>query len=220
MQQKYIQKLIDIRGRANISRNSLFNHLFIDLEPFGNSAAALRGSWQPSHYSWIGRRQCYLDYVAYIPSVMNISLLSKRWRKSGSQTDGVLVGRCVSAEVSRNVSKIPSAGVLGAWLLKHTSEARHNMSLILELWHSNVDALLILIYPLVIGREPDLFNKWQSVAGKLCSSDCQPDLTLWNRLSGWSTPGGGEVVPLPPDERHKLFRTQQNTGLQVVHCPY
>ena len=60
MQQKYIQKLIDIRGRANISRNSLFNHLLIDLEPFENSAAALRGSWQPSHYLWIGRRQCYL----------------------------------------------------------------------------------------------------------------------------------------------------------------
>ena len=60
MQQKYIQKLIDIRGRANISRNIPFNHLFIVLEPFENSAAALKGSWQPSHYSWIGRRQCYL----------------------------------------------------------------------------------------------------------------------------------------------------------------
>ena len=60
MQQKYIQKLIDICGRANISRNIPFNHLFIVLEPFENSAAALRGLWQPSHYSWIGRRQCYL----------------------------------------------------------------------------------------------------------------------------------------------------------------
>ena len=48
---KYIQKLIDIRGRANLSRNSLFNHLFIDLELFENSAAALRGSWQRSHFS-------------------------------------------------------------------------------------------------------------------------------------------------------------------------
>ena len=48
---KYIQKLIDIRGRANLSRNSLFKHIFIDLEPFENSAAALRGSWQRSHYS-------------------------------------------------------------------------------------------------------------------------------------------------------------------------
>ena len=60
MQQKYTQKLIDIRGRANISRNIPFNHLFIVLEPFENSAAALRGLWQPSHYLWIGRRQCYL----------------------------------------------------------------------------------------------------------------------------------------------------------------
>ena len=50
MLQKYIQKSIDICGRANISRNSLFNHLFIDLGPFENSAAAIRGLWQPSHY--------------------------------------------------------------------------------------------------------------------------------------------------------------------------
>ena len=60
MQQKYIQKLIDIRGRANLSRNSLFKHIFIDLEPFENSAAALRGLWQRSHYSWIMRPQCCL----------------------------------------------------------------------------------------------------------------------------------------------------------------
>ena len=50
MQQKCIQKLIDICGRANISRNILVNNLFIVLEPFENSAAALRGAWQPAHY--------------------------------------------------------------------------------------------------------------------------------------------------------------------------
>ena len=60
MQRKYIQKLIDICGRANLSRNRLFNHIFIDLEPFENSAAALRGLWQRSHYSWIMRPQCCL----------------------------------------------------------------------------------------------------------------------------------------------------------------
>ena len=31
MPQKHIQKLVDICGRANLSRNSLFGHLFIDL---------------------------------------------------------------------------------------------------------------------------------------------------------------------------------------------
>ena len=60
MQRKYIQKLIDLRGRANLSRNSLFNHLFVVLEPFENFAAVLRGSWQRSHYSWIMRPQCCL----------------------------------------------------------------------------------------------------------------------------------------------------------------
>ena len=63
MQRKYIQKLIDIRGRANLSKNSLFKHLFIDLETFENSAAALRGSWQRSHYLWIMRPQCCLELL-------------------------------------------------------------------------------------------------------------------------------------------------------------
>ena len=52
----------------------------------------------------------------------------ERGRVGGSQTDGVLMGRCVLDEVNRNVSKISPAGMLGAWLLKHTLETRHNVN--------------------------------------------------------------------------------------------
>ena len=88
MQQKYIQKLIDICGRANISRNILFNHLFIVLEPFENSAAALKGSWQPSHYSWIGRRQCYLDIISeyVVKHTPEVLLKRKQSKKSFSSS--------------------------------------------------------------------------------------------------------------------------------------
>ena len=58
--QKHIQKLVYICGRANLSRNSLFGYVFIDLRTFENSASLSEGLRQPSHYSWIGRRQCYL----------------------------------------------------------------------------------------------------------------------------------------------------------------
>ena len=58
--QKHIQKLVYICGRANLSRNSLFGYVFIDLKSFENSASFSEGLRQPSHCSWIGRRQCYL----------------------------------------------------------------------------------------------------------------------------------------------------------------
>ena len=58
--QKHIQKLVYMCGRANLSRNRLFGYVFIDLRTFENSASLSEGLRQPSHYSWIGRRQCYL----------------------------------------------------------------------------------------------------------------------------------------------------------------
>ena len=58
--QKHIQKLVYICGRANLSSNSLFGFVFIDLRTFENSASLSEGLRQPSHYSWIGRRQCCL----------------------------------------------------------------------------------------------------------------------------------------------------------------
>ena len=58
--QKHIQTLVYICGRANLSRSSLFGYVFIDLRTFENSASLSEGLRQPSHYSWIGRRQCYL----------------------------------------------------------------------------------------------------------------------------------------------------------------
>ena len=121
-------------------------------------------------------------------SIISKMIFLERGRVGGSQTDGVLMGRCVLDEVNRNVSKISPAGMLGAWLLKHTSETRHNMLLLLEHWHSNVDCITFTFYPAFTKREPNIFffNQWQSVAGKLCSSNWKPDLTLWNRLSGWS----------------------------------
>ena len=58
--QKPVQKLVYICGRANLSRNGLFGHVFIDFKSVENSAPLSEGSRQPSHYSWIGGRQCYL----------------------------------------------------------------------------------------------------------------------------------------------------------------
>ena len=58
--QKHIQKLVYMCGRANLSRNRLFGYVFIDLRIFENSASLSEWLRQPSHYSWIGRRQCYL----------------------------------------------------------------------------------------------------------------------------------------------------------------
>ena len=63
--QKCIQKLVDVCGRASLSRNSLFGYVFIDLKPVENSASLSEGLRQPSHYSWIGRRQCCLGYPPY-----------------------------------------------------------------------------------------------------------------------------------------------------------
>ena len=57
--QKHIQKLVYICGRANLSSNSLFGFVFIDLRTFENSASLSEGLRQPSHYLWIRRRQCY-----------------------------------------------------------------------------------------------------------------------------------------------------------------
>ena len=98
MQQKYIQKLIDIRGRANLSRNSLFKHIFIDLEPFENSAAALRGLWQRSHYSWIMRPQCCLPTsFAVTPYLHNTlrwnNILTAHWscEEKSPAIDGVKI---------------------------------------------------------------------------------------------------------------------------------
>ena len=81
----------------------------------------------------------------------------ERGRVGGSQTDGVLMGRCVLDEVNRNVSKISPAGMLGAWLLKHTSETRHNMLMLLEYRHSNVDCITFTFYPAFSNREPNIF---------------------------------------------------------------
>ena len=64
--QKHIQKLVYICGRANLSSNSLFGFVFIDLRTFENSASLAEGLRQPSHYSWIGRRQCCLVGVPNI----------------------------------------------------------------------------------------------------------------------------------------------------------
>ena len=58
----HIQKLVYMCERANLSRNSLFVYVFIDLRTFENSASLSEGLRQPSHYSWIGRRQCYLGW--------------------------------------------------------------------------------------------------------------------------------------------------------------
>ena len=57
--QKHIQTLVYICGRANLSRNSLFDYVFIDLRTFENSASLSEGLRQPSHYLWIRRQQCY-----------------------------------------------------------------------------------------------------------------------------------------------------------------
>ena len=49
--QKHTQELVNICGRANSSRASLLDYLFIELQPFKNSASPSEGLRQPSHYS-------------------------------------------------------------------------------------------------------------------------------------------------------------------------
>ena len=61
--QKRIQKLVDICRRANPSKGVGCNKSLTELNFIKDSAPAFRGSPQPSHYSWIGRRQCYLVMV-------------------------------------------------------------------------------------------------------------------------------------------------------------
>ena len=62
---KCIQMLVDICGRAHLSRNSLLGCVFIDLKSVENSASLSEGLRQPSHFSWIGRRQCCLTLTDF-----------------------------------------------------------------------------------------------------------------------------------------------------------
>ena len=56
--QKLFQKLVYICGRANLSRNGLFGHVFIDLKSVENSAPLSEGSRHSSQHQQLRRGPC------------------------------------------------------------------------------------------------------------------------------------------------------------------